>query len=198
MSFFFGFCLYDVLFYHIYVHVSPLFHGCPSTFYLLICSPQYSLPRYITIQINPKRRDLFGGEDVEVVQSEKSIPHGQMPRRISDCTIELIVRLSSIVIKCHSRFDVYPNQLVRECEPLIQLYTTSTEIIQLHEVRADPMSGGGGNDDSDVGREGKDGGRDNVPTVLVLKKKMTETTGQIIVSIRPALYELVDELKTPS
>jgi len=87
---------------------------------------------------------------------------------------------------------------VRECKPLIQLYTTSTDIIQLHGVRADPTSGGGGNDDSDVGREGKDGGRDNVPTVLVLKEKMTETTGQRIVSIRPALYELVDELKTPS
>lgn len=153
-------------------------------------------------------RDLFGGEDVEVVTSEQSIPYGQMPRRVSDCTIELTVRLASIVIKCHSRFDVYPKALVRECEPLIQLYTTSTEVIQLQEVRADPPpvvggtnghgdgegkdSGGGGD-----GGEGTNGGGD-VPTVLVCQEKKTETTGQRIVSIRPAMYERVENWKTPS
>jgi len=137
-------------------------------------------------------RDLFGGEDVEVVSSEPSIPYGQMPRCVSDCTIELIVRLASVVIKCHGRFDVYPKELVRECEPLIQLHTTSIETIQLHEIRADsPLL----QQTLQVKTEKEDV---NNPTVLVLQEKKTEMTGCITVAIHPARYERVENWKTPS
>ena len=144
--------------------------------------------RHTIDHLNP-RRDLFGGEDVEVVTSEQSVPYGHMPRKISDCTIELTVRLASIVIKCHSKFDVYPKQLVGECEPLIQLFATNTEVIQLQEVRAKASTRAV--DTCNTNDE-------DTPTVLILQEKKTETTGQRIVSIRPATYEKIENWKTPS
>jgi hypothetical protein len=56
-------------------------------------------------------RDLFGGDDVEVVPSREQVvvAHGGRPRSGS---IEIVVRLSSVTIKCHASFDVYPKSSV--------------------------------------------------------------------------------------
>ena len=81
-------------------------------------------------------RDLFGGEGVEVIQSTVA-PMGPYIHGKVSPTIELSVRLASIVIKCHSSFNVYPEPYTGECEALIQLHTTTTETIELQEVRVD-------------------------------------------------------------
>jgi hypothetical protein len=78
-------------------------------------------------------RDLFGGDEVEVVPS-RSV--SRMGRSVRPGSIEITVRLASLTIKCHGSFDVYPKSLVGDCEPLIQLHTTTTETIGLQEVRA--------------------------------------------------------------
>lgn len=112
-------------------------------------------------------RDLFGGEDVEVLPSSQSGSGG---------TIELIVRLASVTIKCHGRYDVYPKPFNDRCEPLIQLHTTTEETVSMHEVRS----------------------TDGHKTVLTLQEKMTDLTGNRSLSIRPALYEKVADWRTPS
>lgn len=111
-------------------------------------------------------RDLFGGEDVEVLPSSQG----------SGGTIELIVRLASVTIKCHGRYDVYPKPFNDRCEPLIQLHTTTEETVSMHEVRS----------------------TDGHKTVLTLQEKMTDMTGNRSLSIRPALYEKVANWRTPS
>ena len=124
-------------------------------------------------------RDLFGGEDVEVLPSSSQPTYStsrQMPRRGAGGTIELIVRLASVTIKCHGRYDVYPKPFVEGGEPLIQLHTATEETVSMHEVRAN---------------EGD-------KTVLTLKEKKTDTTGFRSLSIRPALYEKVAVWNTPS
>jgi len=111
-------------------------------------------------------RDLFGGEDVEVLPSSQG----------EGGSIELIVRLASVTIKCHGRYDVYPKPFDDRCEPLIQLHTATEETVSMHEVRS------------------TDGHR----TVLTLQEKMTDLTGTRSLSIRPALYEKVADWRTPS
>ena len=111
-------------------------------------------------------RDLFGGEDVEVLPSLQG----------SGGTIELIVRLASVTIKCHGRYDVYPKPFDDRCEPLIQVHTTTEETVSMHEVRS----------------------TDGHKTVLTLQEKMTDVTGNRSLSIRPALYEKVADWRTPS
>lgn len=123
-------------------------------------------------------RDLFGGDDVEVVPSA---PSSYIGRRE---TIEIVVRLASITIRCHGSFDVYPRSLVGMCEPLIQIRTTTAETISLQEVRAS---------------EGSDDGvpDEDVPPMIV-QELATAKTGWRILSIRPALYEKVEVWNTPS
>jgi hypothetical protein len=113
-------------------------------------------------------RDLFGGEDVEVVPSQQ---YAYMAM-IHPPTIDLIVRLASVTIKCHGSFDVYPKSLVGDCEPLIQIHTTTTESIGLQEVRGD------------------DG--------MVLQERPIDSKGQRTLSVRPALYEKISVWHTPS
>ena len=82
-------------------------------------------------------RDLFGGEDVEVLPSSSQPTYsssrpgmtGRAPRRGAGGTIELIVRLSSVTIKCHGCYDVYPKPFVEGSEPLIQLHTNTEEMV---------------------------------------------------------------------
>lgn len=71
-------------------------------------------------------RDLFGGEDTEVV-----------PRVHLKRGIELKSCLSSITIACYSCFQVYPKDLVEQVEPLIELHTATSERIYLQEIRKD-------------------------------------------------------------
>ena len=132
------------------------------------------------------RRDLFGGEDVEVVPSTStgSSIHGPVLR---SGTIDIQVRLASVTIKCHASFDVYPKTLVRECEPLIQLHTTTTETIGLREVRSGDSSDDAASDSSSPGKK-----------MMVVQEVQTPKTGWRSVSIRPALYERVEVWNTPS
>ena len=128
-------------------------------------------------------RDLFGGDDVEVVPSALPMP-GQSRRE----TIEILIRLASVTILCHGSFDVYPKSLVGTCEPLIQVHTTTQETISLQEVRAE---------------EGTDGKEDNADSdidgpKMIVKELITERTGLRTLSVRPALYEKVEVWNTPS
>jgi hypothetical protein len=132
-------------------------------------------------------KDLFGGEDVEVVPSDSMPTYGRMARA---GTIEILVRLASVTIKCHGSFDVYPKALVGDCEPLIQLHTTTTEVIGLQEVRASDSAGEDGNSKSDDS--------DDDESRFVLKEQETPKTGWRTLSIRPALYEKVGVWNTPS
>jgi len=131
-------------------------------------------------------RDLFGGEDVEVVPSASLPNYGRMARA---GTIEILVRLASVTIKCHGSFDVYPKSLVGEVEPLIQLHTTTTETISLQEVRA------GESDDNS--EKHSDDSSDGV-TKHVIREKITDKTGWRTLTVRPALYEKVEVWNTPS
>lgn len=132
-------------------------------------------------------RDLFGGEDVEVVPSKNICTHG---RTVRPGSIEIIVRLASVSIKCHGSFDVYPKSLVGDCEPLIQVHTTTTETIALQEVRATDSSVSNKEDECDSD--------DDEATAMVVQERKTERTGWRTLSIRPALYEKYEEFSTPS
>lgn len=134
-------------------------------------------------------RDLFGGEDVEVVPS-KALP-SQMGGYHSG-SIDIIVRLASITIKCHGSFDVYPKSLVGTCEPLIQIHTTTWETIHLQEIRGDYTSPGTPSKNDDTSISGDEG------SVMIVQEKVTDKTGWRNLSIRPALYEKVQEWDTPS
>lgn len=90
---------------------------------------------------------------------------------------------------------MYPKSLVGEVEPLIQLHTTTTETISLQEVRATDVEHGKGkvdNEDDDSSEESGERSR------MVLQEKRTDKTGWRTLSIRPALYEKVEEWNTPS
>jgi hypothetical protein len=133
-------------------------------------------------------RDLFGGEDVAVVPST-SLP--TMGRMVRPGTIDILVRLSSVTIKCHASFDVYPTALVGECEPLIQFHTTTTEIISLQEVRSGDSSDNGTADDGSSESSSEDPPK---RPVMVVQERQTPKTGWRTISIRPALYEKVEEV----
>jgi len=114
-------------------------------------------------------RDLFGGDEVEVVSSSSTGRH-----RSQNSSIELKGSLSSVTIRCHASFDVYPKDSVGRCQPLIQLHTTTTEVIYLQEIRSP-------NNEE-----------------YVLQEKGTDNRGYKSLAIRPALYERVEEWNTPS
>lgn len=128
---------------------------------------------------------------MEVVPSSTaSSIHGPV---IRSGTIDIQVRLASVTIKCHASFDVYPKTLVGECEPLIQLHTTTTETIGLREVRSedssDDAAADSGSDSSSPGKQSN---------MMVIQEVQTPKTGWRSVSIRPALYERVEVWNTPS
>ncbi len=149
---------------------------------------------------------MFGGEGVKVIPATES-PSGKVSARYLSPTIELTVRLASITIKCHSKFDVYPevdddgdDMGLEYVEPFIQLHTTTTETIELQEVRVDDngleleMPTCTENEgDAAASSSGK-----QQPTKVMLKEKVTESSGRRILSIKPARYEKVDNWKTPS
>lgn len=140
--------------------------------------------------------DLFGGEEVEVVPTSAATQNVVVGRpRVG--TIEIVVRLSSVTIKCHSSFDVYPKNLVGDCEPLIQLHTTTSETIGLQEVRAADSETGKGKVDFDSSSDMSSDEGKKFPKMMIQERK-TDRTGWRTVSIRPALYEKVQEWNTPS
>eukprot|EP00816_Leptocylindrus_hargravesii_P013471 CAMPEP_0196825984 /NCGR_PEP_ID=MMETSP1362-20130617/93371_1 /TAXON_ID=163516 /ORGANISM="Leptocylindrus danicus, Strain CCMP1856" /LENGTH=499 /DNA_ID=CAMNT_0042206509 /DNA_START=3359 /DNA_END=4858 /DNA_ORIENTATION=+ len=145
-------------------------------------------------------RDLFGGDDVVVVPS-RSVDTERQCKREERGTIEVIVRLSCVIIKCHGSFDVYPKDLIGQCEPLIQIHTTTSECVLLQEVRASDVEvraqderlspasikKGSEEDEGDVG-------------CTVLREKITESSGRRILSVSPAAYVKFDVpvVNTPS
>lgn len=137
-------------------------------------------------------RDLFGGDDVEVIPSDMLPTHG---RAVRPGSIEILVRLASVTIKCHGSFDVYPKSMVRVCEPLIQLHTTTTETISFREVRAcDSIEDGDHPDDYETDQSG----RAPKKAVMVLQEQQAHKSGWRTLAIRPALYEKVEVFNTPS
>ena len=137
-------------------------------------------------------KDLFGGEEVEVIPSEVIPSHG---RAVRPGTIEILVRLASVTIKCHASFDVYPKGMVRACEPLIQLHTTTTETISLQEVRASDSMEDNHPDDYETDQSGKS--LQHKP-VMVLQERENDKSGFRTLAVRPALYERVESWNTPS
>jgi hypothetical protein len=134
-------------------------------------------------------RDLFGGEDVEVVPSSPANLLGESSRRRE--SIEIIVRLASIIIRCHGSFDVYPKALVGSCEPLIQVHTTTSERISLKESRAPGVAR------NDSKSDESDEENDNRAR-MVVQELITDKSGWRTLSVRPALYEKIEVLTTPS
>lgn len=197
-------------------------------------------------------RDLFGGEGVIVVPSclsnhqryhraptanstnvtnkldrRSSNPMYYRGGKMAPATIEINVRLTSVVIKIHANYDVFPEGAsgVPEeyCEPLIQLHTTTTEIISLQEVRVrdalsydldvpttnspartlrksevDVASTSPRRNSTADTRSGNDNIYENDHVTMdgvrtmVLREKLTPTTGKRILSIRPAEYKKVE------
>ncbi len=135
--------------------------------------------------------DLFGGEGVQVVPSRVQTHRGPYHAGNISPTIELRVRLASITIKCHSVFDVYPDN-VDECEPFIRLRTTTTETIELQEVRIDDHG-------LELEAPEQDGKSSRMKaTKVMLKEKAGDNGGRRVLTITPAKYERVDNWHTPS
>jgi hypothetical protein len=139
------------------------------------------------------RKDLFGGEDVDVVPTSTVAFQDRMVR---PGTIDILVRLASVTIKCHQSFDIYPKSLVGEVEPLIQFHTTTTESISLQEVRAaDNTNEGTTPDDHSAFEEGAEL---EPSSLMVVREQHTDRTGWRVISIRPAMYEKIETWNTPS
>jgi hypothetical protein len=151
-------------------------------------------------------RDLFGGEDVEVVSSSQHYLAGTnsvnaLMHYHHPTTIDLFVRLSSVTIKSHASFDVYPKSMVGDCEPLIQIHATTTETIALQEIRStDELTMTGGPNEtvassvsnSDTNVPLSLGATENInKSDRIILERTTATTGYRYLSIRPALYEKV-------
>merc|ERR1712176_1338712 len=117
-------------------------------------------------------------------------------RMVHPGTIDILVRLTSVTIKCHQTFDIYPKSLIGETEPLIQFHTTTTETISLRELRADDSSryGKNGTPDERTSVDGSDfdDDDDQKPSLMVIKEQQTDRTGWRVISIRPAMYEKVE------
>lgn len=139
-------------------------------------------------------KDLFGGEDVEVVPTSTVAFRDRM---VHPGTIDILVRLASVTIKCHQSFDIYPKSLVRETEPLIQFHTTTTESISLQEIRANEKDGNG-KDCTPDDRTNTVSDAEQQPSLMVIKEQQTDRTGWRVISIRPALYEKIETWNTPS
>lgn len=137
-------------------------------------------------------KDLFGGEDVEVVPTSTV---GFRDRMVRPGTIDILVRLASVTIKCHQSFDIYPKSLIGEVEPLVQFHTTTTESIYLQEVRAAKDNNG---EDTLDERTSVDDDAKPTSSLMVVREQQTDRTGWRVISIRPALYEKVETWNTPS
>lgn len=74
-------------------------------------------------------RDLFGGDEVEVV------PHHSSSGKVNQGTIEIIVKSSGATIKSHAKFDIFSKPIVCDSDALIQFHTTTTETISLQQSR---------------------------------------------------------------
>jgi len=106
-------------------------------------------------------RDLFGGDEVEVV------PH-HSNGKVNQGSIEIIVKMSSVIIKSHAKFDIFPKPIISDSDALIQFHTTTTETITLQQSHE--------------------------ASLTTLKEKKTNMTGWRTLAIRPAYYERVPQM----
>lgn len=79
------------------------------------------------IHAGSSRRDLFGGDEVEVV------PHHS--ESVRQGTIEILVKPNAVIIKSHAKFDIMPKPIESDSDALIQFHTTTTETITLQQKR---------------------------------------------------------------
>jgi len=145
-------------------------------------------------------RDLFGdgsSGDVEVRSSPSSSNGVVNKKRIgsksnkrhSAGTIEITVHLTYVNIKVHGSYSIYPKHSTKECEPLIQFHASISETISLQSVRASEVEGMCANSPENETFEGSQ---------IILREKVTESTGKRILSVRPAKYVKVKVWNTPS
>ena len=79
--------------------------------------------------------------------------------------------MSTVIIKSHAKFDIFPKPIVSDSDALIQFHTTTTESIALH-----------------ISPESHEG------SLTTLKEKKTNMTGWRTLAIRPAYYERVAQV----
>lgn len=97
------------------------------------------------------------------------MPHHSSSGKISQQgTIEIIIKSSSVIIKSHAKFDIFPKPIVDDSDALIQFHTTTTETITLQQNRE--------------------------ASLTTLKEKKTNMTGWRILAIRPAYYERIPQM----
>ena len=118
-------------------------------------------------------------------------------RMVRPGTIDILVRLASVTIKCHQSFDIYPKSLVGEVEPLIQFHATTTESISLQEVRASDNTNEGATPDDQSATDVANGDQEG-SSLMVVREQQTDRTGYRVISIRPAMYEKIETWNTPS
>lgn len=140
-------------------------------------------------------KDLFGGEDVEVIPTSTA---GFRDRLLRPGTIDILVRLASVTIKCHQSFDIYPKSLIGEVEPFIQFHTTTTESISLQEVRVSKDNNEGDTLDENPGISDDENNGRTPSSLMVVREQQTDRTGWRTISIRPAVYERIETWNTPS
>lgn len=174
-------------------------------------------------------KDLFGCDDVVIVphhyqHNKKTKINSSSPnttngngnkKKVSNkkkyCTIEIQVRLSSLIIKCYATYDVIPNYVTTTpsyvnqtnnsntnaslVEPLITLETITSETISLQAVR---ICDANSSDDDVSGINNNSDGSSNGRFGVILREKKTNVTGKRILSIKPAKYTKVAVWNTPS
>ena len=99
------------------------------------------------------------------------VPHHSSSTKVNrgQGTIEIIIKMSTVIIKSHAKFDIFPKPIVSDSDALIQFHTTTTETIALQQQN----------------HEG---------SLTTLKEKKTNMTGWRTLAIRPAYYERVAQV----
>jgi len=92
------------------------------------------------------------------------VPHHSSSGKVNQGTIEINVKLSSVTIKSHAKFDIFPKPIVSDSDALIQFHTTTTETISLQQNR--------------------------FASFTTLKEKRSNMSGWRTLAIRPAYYKV--------
>jgi len=97
---------------------------------------------------------------------------------------------------------VYPKDLIGQCEPLIQIHTTTSECVLLQEVRASDVEVRVQDDERLSPASMNKGNEEDEGDVVctVLRERITESSGRRILSVSPAAYVKFDipVVNTPS
>ena len=130
-------------------------------------------------------RDLFGGDDVIVVPSamkKENVGIGYCSHE----GIEVIVRLSSVVINVHSIYNIFPQDVIDYCDPLLKIHTTTSETIFLQEIRSSDYSTKCNHNESAITKSiGELDLEESEDLCTILKERVTSCSGQRLLSLRP-------------